>query len=249
MRHLRRRIPRSTVERDAAWRARRLSDDLARDLRQAREDAGISLRRLADAAGVSRSHIQAIETGARQPRLEALARVSAAMGMDLGFRLYPNSGPLIRDHIQAAMIEEMQAIIHRRWHPLPEVPVHRPVRGVIDLVLDDGGETLVACEAQSELRRLEQQLRWSRAKTDALAEARGRPASRLLLLRSTRTTRAVAAEYAATIGSAFPARTADAYAALVGEEPWPGDAIVWCRVERGQTRVLPQPPRGIAIGR
>ena len=171
------------------------------------------------------------------------------MGMDLSLRLYPNSGPLIRDHIQAAMVEELQSIIHGRWHPLPEVPVHRPVRGVIDLVLDDEGEGLVACEAQSQLRRLEQQVRWSRAKADALAEAHGRPVSRLLLLRSTRITRAVAAEYAATMGSAFPARAADAYAALVGREPWPGDAIVWCRVERGLARVLPQPPRGIAIGR
>jgi hypothetical protein len=134
--------------------------------------------------------------------------------------------------------------------------VYRPVRGSIDLVLDAIAEPLVACEAQADLRRIEQQLRWSRAKADALAAARqddeatpARPVSRLLLLRSTRRSRAIAAQHGDLLAAAYPAITPDAYAALTGEAPWPGDSIVWCRVESGRAIVLDRPPRGLLVGR
>jgi hypothetical protein len=155
------------------------------------------------------------------------------------------------------MLGALLAVAHPRWRRRPEVAVYRPVRGVIDLVLDANDQPLVAAEAQSELRRIEQQIRWSRAKADALGdagEARDdrpvvRTVSRLLLLRSTVRTRAVVAEYADLVGAAYPARAREAYAALSGEAPWPGDAILWCRVERGQATILERPPRGIAVGR
>ena len=108
------------------------------------------------------------------------------------------------------MLGALLASLDRRWRPRPEVWVIRPVRGVIDLVLEpeDHPEPLIAVEAQSDMRRLEQQLRWSQAKADALATARSRPVSRLLLLRSTRRTKAVLGEYVATTRAAFPASTA-----------------------------------------
>jgi len=139
--------------------------------------------------------------------------------------------------------------LDERWRPTPEVAVHRPVRGVIDLVLESDQPPLIACEAQSELRRLEQQLRWARAKADALSQARGQAVSLLLLLRSTRRTRAIVAEYSALMQAAHPARAADAYAALTGDAAWPGDALLWCTVEQGQARVLALPPRDVRVGR
>jgi len=139
--------------------------------------------------------------------------------------------------------------LDERWRPTPEVAVHRPVRGVIDLVLETDQPPLITCEAQSELRRLEQQLRWARAKADALAQARGQAVSLLLLLRSTRRTRAIVAEYSALMQAAYPASAADAYAALTGDAAWPGDALLWCTVEQGQARVLAQPPRNVDVGR
>jgi hypothetical protein len=183
--------------------------------------------------------------------------------MDLSVRLYPGTGPLIRDHIQAAMIEALLDVLDERWRVAPEVWVHRPTRGVIDLVLEAGAEPLeagaepleagaeplIACEVQSELRRLEQQLRWSNAKADALGQARGRSVSRLLLLRSTRRTRAIVGEFAATIQASVPANTTEAFTALAGRRPWPGPAIVWCDVTRSGTHVLPDPPRGVVVGR
>jgi hypothetical protein len=177
--------------------------------------------------------------------------VGATLGLDLALRLYPGSGPLIRDHIQALMIEALLGILGQRWRPRPEVWVTRPVRGVIDLVLEppEAAEAVVAAEAQSELRRLEQQVRWAHAKSAALGEARERHTSQLLLLRNTRRTRAVVAQHAATVAAAYPAPAADALAALTGERRWPGAALLWVDVEHGRARLRASPPRGITSGR
>lgn len=170
----------------------------------------------------------------------------------------PDSGPLVRDHISAAMVEALLEIRHQRWRPRLEVAVYRPVRGSIDLVLEDVADAhVVACEARSDLRRIEQELRWFRAKTDALAAAReaepdGRPnrqVDRLLLLRSTQRTRAIVSQYRDLIEAAYPASAQDAHASLVGDAPWPGDAIIWCRFEAGQATILDRPARGITVGR
>jgi transcriptional regulator with XRE-family HTH domain len=229
---------------------------LAADIRTGREDAGLSVRRLAKAAGVSPTTVRALEADVVEPTLEVVARLSAALGMSMSVRLYPGSGPLVRDHLQLAMIGALLRILHPRWRARPEVPVHQPVRGVIDLVLDDvEARAVVACEAHSELRRLEQQVRWSKAKAEALAGAgdqgpgQARTVGRLLLLRSTERTRAVVAQFAAVVAAAYPARSPDAWSALTGDDPWPGDAVLWCRVEQGDAIVLAQPPRGIRVGR
>lgn len=76
------------------------------------------------------------------------------------------------------MIEALLGILDPRWHAALEVAVHRPVRGLIDAVLTDVQSCdVVACEAQSELRRLEQQLGWSQEKSTALLH--GPPCSRM----------------------------------------------------------------------
>jgi hypothetical protein len=125
---------------------------------------------------------------------------------------------------------------------------------VIDMVLaDEAAAIAVACEACSGLRRLEQQIRWSNVKADALAEVRvdaGRPGgvSRLLLVRSTPVNRRIVAAHADLIASAYPARHDDALAALRGVAPWPGSALVWCSVGNGDARLLDSPPRQASRG-
>lgn len=241
--------PRTSIERAGARVARKLRTQLAADVQQARDDSGISIRRLARAAGVSHATLSALERGTHDPSIEVLARVGTALGMDLSVRLYPNTGRLVRDHIQAAMIEALLRVFDERWQPSPEMAVYRPVRGVIDLVLDTSAEPLVATETQSELRRLEQQLRWSQTKADAGAAARARAKSHLLLLRSTRATRTVLAAFKQTVRAAYPARSEAAYAALTGDHAWPGAAVLWCDVAQGRAHIRVQPPRGISIGR
>ena len=99
--------------------------------------------------------------------------MSTVLGADLSVKFYPLTGPLIRDHIQAAMVESfIGALDSRRWAASPEVPVYRPSRGVIDLVVGRREPLVIASEFNSELRRLEQQVRWHREKEESLPISR-----------------------------------------------------------------------------
>lgn len=137
----------------------------------------------------------------------------------------------------------------------------KPARGVIDLALDDSlAGILIATEFQSRIERLEQQIRWHREKEESLASSQlwafvtGRGSkpygtSRLLVLRSTTALRSLANAYVETLAATYPARAADAVAALRVEAPWPGPAIVWMTVDDGVARLLDGPPDGVRLGR
>ena len=154
------------------------------------------------------------------------------------------------------------------------MPVYRPIHGVIDLVLHDlDAGVLVAVEFHSQLRRLEQQIRWAHEKADALATswqatlggARGVTSpgvsrlgasvvtsprvSRLLVLRSTAATRELARVFEETLRLEYPARTVDAHAACFREGEWPGSALLWASVDGSAVKILEAPPRGVALGR
>ena len=226
-----------TPEFEAAVRraTRRRHTALAEDVVRFREDAGVSRSRLAAEAGVDRRFLDRIEAGTAQPSIETYQRLASALGADLGTRLYANTGPAIRDRHQAPMVELTLRTRHPRWAAFTEVAVHRPSRGWIDTVLHEPRERLaVAGELQSELRRLEQLVRWQTAKAESLPSWEGWPhlgeepiVSRLMIVRRTRATRAVAAEFAAQLRAAYPAHPDDALAALTGIAPWPGPALVW----------------------
>jgi transcriptional regulator with XRE-family HTH domain len=244
------------LERTIAERQRLLRRAVGEELHRARLDEGLSLRHVGAAAGFHASHLPRIEAGERQPSLDALVALAAAMGHEVSIRLYPGSGPRVRDHIQVRMIEALLAVLHPRWKARLEVAVYRPVRGVIDVVLQDRetGE-VVAGEGHSMLHSVERQVRWAGQKADALSSARGwpwsdRPANpavgRMLLLRSTATTRSLVQAVPVTFETAYPASTADAVEALTTSgRPWPGHAIVWVQVDGAATRLLAGPPRGI----
>ena len=191
--------------------------------------------------------------------LKSLARASAALGGELSVRFYPGTGPKIRDHIQAAILEALLREIHPRWKRFIEVPVYRPVRGVIDLVLHDPTiPVVVAVEIQSELRRLEQLVRWSNQKRDALpsadlwqiaAAANSPPVSALLVVRSTRATRAVVSDHPEQLRALYPAHAAGIHVALTTDAPWPGAGLLWASVDGGRARLMSRPPRGMGLGR
>jgi transcriptional regulator with XRE-family HTH domain len=166
---------------------------------QARLDAGLSLRALGRATGLDPTHLGRIERAERDPSLDAMVAVATALGRDVSVRLFASTGPRVRDHVQVRMIEALLEILDPRWHARLEVAVYRPVRGVIDIVLQERETSrLVAGEGHGQLRAVEHQLRWAGEKADALPSARGwpwadvvapPPVSRLLLLRSTGATR------------------------------------------------------------
>ncbi|MES2209547.1 MAG: helix-turn-helix transcriptional regulator [Chloroflexota bacterium] len=227
------------VRRQARSRAERLHRGLGADIERLREDAGVTRSALARASGVDPGYLWRIEAGTERPSLEIYARLAASLGADLSARLYPNSGPVIRDRHQAAILEALLAMVHPRWRPYPEMAVRRPSRGWIDVGLHDARSgILVATEIQSELRRLEQLLRWasekaaSAASWDGWVHLGGTPTvSQLLVVRATRSNRAVAREFRRTLTAAFPAHPDDALSALTGPESWPGAAILWAAAD------------------
>jgi transcriptional regulator with XRE-family HTH domain len=236
----------TSVAQETARRLRRSSIRVGDDVRDLRSDAGVSLRELGAATGLDPSHIARIEKGQVQPSIRSLTLISVALGADLSLRFYAGSGPRIHDRFQAPMIEALLGELHPRWGPRLEVRVPGPTRGVADLVLTDKAAPLtVIGEAQSEFRNIEQQLRWLGEKAAAFEG----PRSKLLIVRSTESTREVARRYAATLAAAYPACTADVVAALTTTDPWPGDGIVWMRLERGVAELLRHPPRGVPVGR
>ena len=223
-----------------------LNRSIGAELRTLREDAGLTRLRVARAAGISDAFLGRIEDGNEHPSNDTLTRLGLVLGADLRVRLYPSTGPLIRDRHQAAMLDELLGVLHPRWQPFTEVAVHRPERGWIDVVLHEPRDRLaIASELQSELRRLEQLVRWSAAKASSLSSWDGWPhlgdeprVDRLLIVRRTRATREVAAAFGRQLRVAYPAHPDDALAALTGPAPYPGPALVWAVIESGTARLV-----------
>lgn len=238
----------SSFDRAARRTSIRVREAVAADVLRLRADAGLSLAELSRGSGVDASYIARIERAAVTPSFETYARIAGALGADLAVRLYPNTGPAIRDRHQAGILEALLSILHPRWRPYPEVAVRRPSRGWIDVGLHDPrGAILVATEIQSELRRLEQIIRWSAEKAASMPSWEGWPrlghepsVSQLLIVRDTRTTRSVGREYRRTLDAAFPGHPGDALAALTGFGPWPGSAVLWAVADptRGSYRLI-----------
>lgn len=191
-------MPSSESEAAIRRAVRRRHQGLATDLVNLRRDAGVSRTRLAAEAGVDRRYLDRIEAGEAQPSMETYQRLAAALGADLSTRLYPNTGPTLRDRHQAPMLELLLTTCHPRWVRYTEVGVSRPARGWVDAVLAEPREHVaVASELQSDLRRLEQLVRWQAMKAESLPSWEGwgmlgevePTVSRLLVVRRTRSTR------------------------------------------------------------
>ena len=248
-------------ERERRSRIAERQDDARRaigeELRRARLDANVSLRTLGRASGLDPSHLARAEAGRRALSHDALVAAGTALGRDVSVRLFESVAvPHVRDRLQAQMIEALLSALHPRWTPRLEVAVYRPVRGVIDIVLQDReAQDLVAGEAHSLLHTVEGQLRWAGQKADALMSATGWPwadaidpprTSRLLVLRSCSAMHALLEAVPRTFATAYPGDTERAVAALTGPEGrWPGAAIIWVAIDGKDTRLLTGPPRAI----
>lgn len=238
--------------RELQRRERLLRVHIGQQIAELRSEAGVSQAKLAMAADIDPAHLSRIEHGLTGASVETLDRIAAGLGAELGVRLFPAAGPRLRDRFQAPMVEAVVRTLDPRWFASPELPVPR-ARGYIDLAIGlRVGSTGIACEAQSELRSIDQILHRLREKALPLADLGlvGSEVSMLLLVRSTKQTRDVTRLYVATLSEAFPAPTGQAIEALTtGDRPWPGPALLWVRVEGGRGELLPRPPRGVTIGR
>ena len=248
--------PRQAVDREIQRRLRVLTRSIGADVERIRTELGASQSAVARVAGIDRSHVTRIEAGNARPSLESLVAVATALGADVSVRLYPGRGPKLADRHSARMIELTLSELAPVWRPHLEVRVDRPVRGYVDVVLERRDlSLLVATEYESILPRLEQQLRWAAEKAAAIASSDlvghgpTPEVSKLLVLRSTERTRALARTFERTFQIAYPARTRDAVDALRIGAPWPGAAIVWIRIDGDRVELLDGPPRGVSVGR
>ena len=218
----------------------------------------MSIRSLAAMADVSVGHLSQVFAGTREPSVPVLTAIATALGADLSIRVYPNTGPQLRDPIQSRIVEELLRIAAPTWRRWVEVGVTWPARGTVDIVFDeDTRAATVSTEVESRIHRLEQQVRWAADKADSLPSSDmwrtvegPRTTSRLLVVRSTVATREIARRFEATLATAYPARAADVFAALTtSTAPWPGSGILWADVRGDTARILERPPRGVPLGR
>jgi transcriptional regulator with XRE-family HTH domain len=218
----------------------------------------MSIRRLATEAQIDPGYLSQILAGEREPSIAVLVAITRVLGADLSMRVYPTTGPTVRDGIQARIVEELLRITAPTWRRSVEVPVYRPARGFIDVVLDEPTQAIaVATEVQSRLDRLEQQVRWAQDKAYSLPSSEmwrfldgDRSISRLLVLRSTTATREIARRFHASLATTYPARATDVFLAVT--QPgvaWPGPGILWADVHGDAARILDRPPRGVELGR
>lgn len=81
--HARRHTSRCHV-RQCAFRALPPPAAFARNLRRAREKAGLSQEALAERAGMHRDAVALLETGKRDPRVSTVVKLAKALGMPAG---------------------------------------------------------------------------------------------------------------------------------------------------------------------
>jgi transcriptional regulator with XRE-family HTH domain len=216
---------------------RRQSTRVADELRSLRSRAGLSQAAVAREAGIARSVATRLEAGDPGITLRTRFRIATVLGADLRLTAYADSGPLIRDTAQSALVEQLLSVADPRWRARVEAPIPGPGRRSVDLLLDGSAE-MVMVEIETHVSSLEEIIRELHAKRQTLVASLEstrpglvqQPIHVVLALPVTRHHRSIAAAHPRTIATAFPASSAAMERALGNaSEPWPGDGILWLR--------------------
>lgn len=207
---------------------RRAAVRFGEDYRGLRLQAGVSQAAVSRAIGVARSVICRMEAGDVEVAAYIRSRAAAVLGAQFRFGLYAEGPALIRDAAQAAIVERLLAMRHRRWSATVEAPVPGPGRRSTDVRLE-AHEDLVLTEVETHIGALEGIVREGHDKRSAVAaEAPGKRVHVLLVLPPTRHHRALMRSHPQTIRAAFPASSTEIERALTSAQgPWPGDGILW----------------------
>jgi transcriptional regulator with XRE-family HTH domain len=205
-------------------RARRLTTKallgIGEELRDARLQAGLSLRELATAADVSAPQISRIERGVlRHVAFETIVQVAAALGLDVPLRAFPSGDP-VRDAAQLALLARFRARLPNLRHR-SEVPLGLPrdPRAWDEVI--DGPGWWIPVEAESRLRDIQ-----ALHRRIALKCRDGGADRVILLVADTRHNRAVFRLAAAEFRAGFPVRGAVALAALDQRRIPDGSAVI-----------------------
>jgi transcriptional regulator with XRE-family HTH domain len=196
-------MPTTIRRRDAGiHHAEATTSRLAQELRIARAASGLSLRALADASGMSRSHLNRIERGrAPAASLQTLCVVFAILGMRLSVRPYPEGVPL-RDAAHARLLARFRAELPPSITFRTEVPL----RIDRDLRAWDGELTAAdgTCKLEAETSLVDLQATERRI---ALKMADDHVERVILLVADTRRNRRVLREFRESLAARFPLGT------------------------------------------
>ena len=96
-------------------------------IRKVREESGLSRAELARRAGMPRSVLSAYEHGRRQPAVAALARIAAAVGMEIGVGVPSAAGLDVNraGEILAQVLDLAEQLPQRRRGELAYPPLIR----------------------------------------------------------------------------------------------------------------------------
>jgi transcriptional regulator with XRE-family HTH domain len=182
---------------------------LGTEARDARLGAGLSLRVVAGATGISRSHLSRIERGrADEVPLRTLAVLFATLRMRLSARPYPE-GPPLRDVAHARLLSRFRGRLPPAIEFRTEVPL--ALRGDLrtwDAEIRAHGQTC-KIEAETVLRDLQ-----ATDRRVALKMADDDVAIVVLLVAATRRNRSVLRELRDLVRERYPFQTRDVMAAL-----------------------------------
>jgi len=214
-----------TRERPQERAQRRIAEQLgiaAREIRVARVGAGLSLRDVAAASGVSRTTVWRIERGrALEVSLPTVSRVAATVGLEASLRLFPAGDP-IRDAAHVVLLGRLRARINGdlRWRtevPLPAVGDLRAWDATIA-----GLGFVIGVEAETRIRDLQAVVRRVNLK-----QKDGELDHVILLVSDTKANRLALRFGAADLRDAFPVSQRDCLRALRdGRDPGGSSIIV-----------------------
>jgi transcriptional regulator with XRE-family HTH domain len=194
---------------------------IGEELREARLQAGLTIRALATSTGISPAQISRIEHGAlRHVAYETIVALAAALGMDVPLRAYPSGEP-VRDAAQLALLARFRARLPTELRHRSEVPLGIPGdrRAWDEVILGPGWSLPV--EAETRLRDVQ-----ALHRRFALKCRDGGTERAILLVADTRHNRHVLRLASAEFGAAFPVPGNVALAALDRREMPPGSAVI-----------------------
>lgn len=171
-----------------------------------RTNGGLSQDDVSAAAGISRPQYGRIERGvAPQVSLASVARIAAALGLEVSLRFFPVGDP-VRDAGQNSLLERLHVLCHPSldWRTEVTFPRFGDLRAwdaVIGGLRNEASRRPVRCAVEAETRPTDVQ---ALDRKLALKERDGRADRLILLLADTRHNRAFLRGPGATLRSRFP---------------------------------------------
>jgi transcriptional regulator with XRE-family HTH domain len=212
-------------------RARELARRFGLELRIARTAAGLTQKQVAVGSGVSQQIVSQAERGDIGLSLIARCQMTAAVGHELGLRLWPVEGVALRDSGQLALAEAILSALHVSWAARLEAPIATADRRAADLLLTRTDE-VVEIEIERTLVDLQGQLRAGQLKRESLAERFDLPVRLVIAVPDGARIRAKLAPFEDVLSRALPVPSREIASALRMGRTIGGDGLLFVRTRR-----------------